>query len=224
MFPLPLPLRAGFRKKVLLPDWRSGRQPPSSWEGMPVAQKPWVVSDELWELVEPLLPARERRFRYPGRRRLPDRECLSGILFVLHTGHPLAGPAARAGLRLGGDLLATPRGVASGRRLGAAAPAPSGATAPRRCDRLLAGHRRLQPGAGQKGGAKTGPSPVDRGRPGSKHHLLTDAAGVPLAVSLTGGNRNDITQLIPLVDAVPALRGQPAARAGAPGPRRRPRL
>jgi transposase len=37
-------------------------------------------------LVEPLLPKRERRFRYPGRRRLPDREALSGILFVLHTG------------------------------------------------------------------------------------------------------------------------------------------
>jgi transposase len=55
---------------------------------MPVARRPWVVSDELWGLVEPLLPARERRFRYPGRRRLPDRECLSGILYVLHTGIP----------------------------------------------------------------------------------------------------------------------------------------
>ena len=47
---------------------------------------PWVVSDELWELVEALLPRRERRFRYPGRKRLPDREALQGILFVLHTG------------------------------------------------------------------------------------------------------------------------------------------
>src|SRR5436309_12835362 len=51
---------------------------------MPVA--PWIVSDELWELVEPLLPVKERRFRYPGRKRLPDREALQGILFVLHTG------------------------------------------------------------------------------------------------------------------------------------------
>jgi transposase len=47
---------------------------------------PWVVSDELWGLVEPLLPVKQRRSRYPGRRRLPDREALSGILFVLHTG------------------------------------------------------------------------------------------------------------------------------------------
>jgi len=47
---------------------------------------PWEVSDELWGLVEPLLPVRERRFRYPGRKRFPDRQALCGILFVLHTG------------------------------------------------------------------------------------------------------------------------------------------
>jgi transposase len=51
-----------------------------------MAVAPWIVSDELWELVEPLLPKKERRFRYPGRKRLPDREALQGILFVLHTG------------------------------------------------------------------------------------------------------------------------------------------
>ncbi len=46
-----------------------------------MAVAPWVVSDELWERIEPLLPRVERRFRYPGRKRL-----LQGILFVLHTG------------------------------------------------------------------------------------------------------------------------------------------
>jgi transposase len=51
-----------------------------------MATAPWIVSDELWELVAPLLPKRERRFRYPGRKRLPDRQALCGILFVLHTG------------------------------------------------------------------------------------------------------------------------------------------
>jgi transposase len=57
---------------------------------------------------------------------------------------------------------------------------------------------------------------VDRGRRGSKHHLLVDATGIPLAWKLTGGNRNDVTQLIPLVDAVPAVRGALGR------PRRRP--
>ena len=51
-----------------------------------MAVAPWIVSDELWQLVEPLLPKKERRFRYPGRKRLSDREALQGILFVLHTG------------------------------------------------------------------------------------------------------------------------------------------
>jgi transposase len=51
-----------------------------------MAVAPWIVSDELWELVEPLLPKRERRIRYPGRRRPPDRQALQGILFVRHTG------------------------------------------------------------------------------------------------------------------------------------------
>ena len=48
--------------------------------------RPWDVPDGLWELIEPLLPTVTRRFRYPGRKRLGDRETLQGILFVLYTG------------------------------------------------------------------------------------------------------------------------------------------
>ncbi|MEU9663962.1 IS5/IS1182 family transposase, partial [Streptomyces chartreusis] len=36
-----------------------------------VGTSPWIVSDELWDRLE---PQRERRVRYPGRRPLPDRE------------------------------------------------------------------------------------------------------------------------------------------------------
>jgi transposase len=57
-------------------------------------------------------------------------------------------------------------------------------------------------------GARTGPSPVDRGRKGSKHHVLVDAGGAPLAVSLTGANRNDVTQLLPLIDGIGPVRGR----------------
>ena len=71
-----------------------------------MAVAPWIVSDELWELIEPLLPVKERRFRYPGRKRLPDRQALQGILFVLHTGISWPHLPARARLRLGRDLLA----------------------------------------------------------------------------------------------------------------------
>lgn len=46
---------------------------------------PWIVPDDLWERIEPLLPRKERRFRYPGRLPVPDRQVLCGILYVLHT-------------------------------------------------------------------------------------------------------------------------------------------
>ena len=49
--------------------------------------KPFV-SDELWELVEPVIPPVERRHRFPGRKRIDDRKVLTGILFVLQTGIP----------------------------------------------------------------------------------------------------------------------------------------
>src|SRR5881296_1851384 len=84
--------------------------------------------------------------------------------------------------------------------------------------------RRLQPRASEKGGAATGPSPVDRARNGSKHHLLVDATGIPLAWTVTGGNRHDSTQLIPLIDRVPPVRGNWSAAPPARTPQRRSRL
>ena len=44
-----------------------------------------LVSDELWELIEPLIPKVPRLRRFPGRKRLDDRRVLTGILFVLRT-------------------------------------------------------------------------------------------------------------------------------------------
>lgn len=41
------------------------------------------------------------------------------------------------------------------------------------------------------GGPETGKSPVDRGKRGSKIHLLVDQRGAPLAVQLTGANIHD---------------------------------
>jgi transposase len=38
---------------------------------------------------------------------------------------------------------------------------------------------------------------------------LTDANGLPIVVTLTGANRHDVTQLLPLVNAVPAIAGKP---------------
>lgn len=46
-----------------------------------------LVSDDLWAVVEPLLPAPKPHPR-GGRPALDDRACLSGILFVLRSGMP----------------------------------------------------------------------------------------------------------------------------------------
>jgi transposase len=49
-------------------------------------QPPWIIPDELWARIEPLLPVLPRRTDHPGRKRLDNRKVLSGILFVLYTG------------------------------------------------------------------------------------------------------------------------------------------
>jgi transposase len=46
-----------------------------------------ILSDELWAVIEPLLPAAPPR-PTGGRPRMPDRAVLTGILFVLKTGLP----------------------------------------------------------------------------------------------------------------------------------------
>ena len=48
-----------------------------------------VIDDKLWAIIEPLLPKpKARRKRYPGRKPVEARQCLTGILFVLRTGIP----------------------------------------------------------------------------------------------------------------------------------------
>jgi len=48
-----------------------------------------LVPDELWEIIEPILPPQKpRRYRYPGRKPMDRRKALTGIIFVLKTGIP----------------------------------------------------------------------------------------------------------------------------------------
>jgi transposase len=68
---------------------------------------------------------------------------------------------------------------------------------------------------GQKGGTATGPNPTDRGKAGTKRHVLTDANGIPLALRLSGANVHDSRVLEQVVDAVQPVRqvwGRPRKR------------
>lgn len=59
------------------------------------------------------------------------------------------------------------------------------------------------------GGEQTGPSPVDRGKMGTKHTLLVDRHGVPVAIHTTGANASDQLQIIPLILEYPHVGGKP---------------
>jgi len=119
--------------------------------------------------------------------------------------------AKRDGLWFWHDVLAPIASVAAGARLGSAAPSVARQAAGCGQAGLFPGHRRQLFHTRRGCGKKSGPNPTDRRRPGSKHHILTDAEGIPLSVILTGANRHDITQLMPLVEAVPPVRGLPGA-------------
>ncbi|WUM75049.1 IS5 family transposase [Streptomyces sp. NBC_00328] len=176
--------------------------------------RPWIVNDGLWARIEPLLPPWPERS--PGPKPVDDRLCLQGILYVLHQD-------------IAWQLLPLELGFGSGqtcwRRLGRW----QQAGVFEKLHRLLLAElnavgeldwsRACVDGShvrAKKGGAATGPSPVDRRKTGSKHHLICDGKGTPLHVVTTAANVNDITQAVDLVDGIPPVAGRPGR------PRRRP--
>jgi transposase len=153
-----------------------------------------LVTDELWDSVAPFLPEHPASPK-GGRPRVPDRDCLRGIVFVL-----------REGIR----WQSLPKEMACG----------SGSTCWRRfhewsdhgifhkahCHLLAVlgerGMLNLERAVidsascrAQEGGEHTGPNPTDRGKRGSKRHLVTDGHGIPLVVTVGPANRRDETAM-----------------------------
>ena len=58
-------------------------------------------------------------------------------------------------------------------------------------------------------GAATGANPTDRGKCGTKRSLLTDGAGIPLALVVDGANRHDIGLLSATIDGLVISRPEP---------------
>jgi transposase len=165
-----------------------------------------LLSDALWQRIEPLLPKpKPRRFRFPGRKPLTNRQALTGILFVLRTGirwNDLpcemgcgSGSACRKRLQLWQELgiwdqlhhlLLNELQEADQIDWSRAAVDSSFARA-------------------MGGGEDTGPNPTDRGKKGSKHHAVVDAQGIPLSATVTAANVPDVTELLDVVDAIPPV-------------------
>jgi transposase len=168
-------------------------------------------------LVAPLLPTPPRP-PYGGRRRtVPGRNCLAAIVYRART--------------------STPWRLLPARELGCGSPA----TVWRRLDEWAkagvfdALHLEVLDRLGEqgrldwsrasvdtmsaraKGGGYVGANPVDRGKPGSKLHLVTDGSGLPLTPAVTAANTGDGVAFEALLDDVPAIRTPSGRRRCRPG-------
>lgn len=174
-----------------------------------------LVTDELWEHVQPLLPPPpQRRVCFPGRKRLPYRKVLTGILFVLKTGIAWDDLPAELGCGCGKTCrhylrLWYQQGVWL--RLHAVLLAELNEADQIDWERALIDASFVK---APEGGEDTGPNPTDRSKSGSKHHVLTDAQGIPLAATVTAANVNEVAQVLPVLTSMPAVGGKP-------GPKRR---
>ncbi|KUN18651.1 transposase [Streptomyces corchorusii] len=67
---------------------------------------------------------------------------------------------------------------------------------------------RLGEQSGTEKGELTGPNPVDRGKYGSKIHLIIEWSGLPLSEGISGANVHDSQALIPVVQGIPPIRSR----------------
>src|SRR5215211_4897862 len=165
--------------------------------------KPWTVSDEFWEKVEPLIPPAPSHAK-GGRSRMDDREAFAAMIYVLRTGIQWNALPREIGAsstvhdryqeweRLGFFEELWRAGLLEYDELegiewewqaidGAMTKAPLGRGA-------------------------TGKNPTDRAKMGTKRSMLTDGAGIPLAVAVEGANRHDSKLLVATLDGLMVAR------------------
>jgi transposase len=175
-----------------------------AWEDRIMA-KP-LLSDALWKRIEPLLPPpKPRRFRYPGRNPLDPRKVLTGIIFVLKTGIPWEAlpqeMACGSGMSCLNYLKAWQRaGVWASLHQVLLQELEDAEKID--WDRGAVDDSRVR---ALGGGDDSGPNSTDRGKLGSKHHILTDAQGIPLNVIGTAANVPEVNELVELVDTAPEV-------------------
>ena len=168
-----------------------------------------LLPDDLWNRIEPLLPPpKPRRFRFPGRKPIDNRKALTGILFVLKTGICWEDLPQEMGC---GSGMTCWRRLRDWHEAGVWQSLHELLLAElNAADRIDWSRAAVDSSSARAlgGGEKTGPNPTDRAKPGSKHHVITDGGGIPLAMTLTGANAADVGQMELLLDAIPAVRGK----------------
>jgi transposase len=173
-----------------------------------------LVSDELWKTIEPLLPDEAPKPK-GGRPRVDNRSALAGIIFVLKSGIPW-------------EMLPKEMGCGSGvtcwRRLREWQEAGVWERLHKvlldrlgEADRIDWERASLDSASipAKRGGEKTGKNPTDKGKAGTKRHLVSDRSGIPLAVMTSEANAHDSMVFEELVDAIEPIkrpRGRPRKR------------
>ena len=167
------------------------------------------ISDELWAVLQPLLPVPLNTHRFGGGRpRVPDRRCADAIFYVLRTGcqwqaldqtelcaHSTAHNRLQEWVQAGVFLKLWQSGLEQFEETcgidwqwlsmdGAMTKAPLG-------------------------GEKTGPNPTDRGKSGVKRSLLTEGHGVPIGLTIEGAHRHDMKLLRPTIECIIIKRPEP---------------
>jgi transposase len=167
------------------------------------------ISDDLWAVLQPLLPVHLNTHRFGGGRpRIPDRLCADAVFYVLRTGcqwqaldqtelcaHSTAHDRYQQWVNAGVFLRLWQAGVAQFDELkgldwvwlsmdGAITKAPLG-------------------------GDDTGPNPTDRAKSGVKRSLLTEGHGVPLGLAVEGANRHDMKMVRQTIASLVVERPEP---------------
>lgn len=170
----------------------------------------WNVTDSLWFMITRILPC-DKACGTPGRPALPNRQVFDGILYVLRTGCQWK------------SLKTEWFGASSS--IHARFQAWQAAGLWQKVFELLLRYYHQRCGiqwkwqaidsksvAAPLGGEKTGKNPTDRGKLGSKRHILVDARGAPLAIVVSAANAHDKTCAVAVLDAVAVPRPQTTYR------------
>jgi transposase len=174
------------------------------------------LPDDLWTLIEPILPPAPVR-PHGGRPRLPSRQVLEGILFVLHTG--ISWHHLPQSLGYGSGMTCWRR-LIEWQNVGVWATLHNLLLNQLHAAGTIDWSRAALDSAtvaSPCGGEETGPDPTNRGKLGCKRHVVVDSNGLPLAVVISAANVHDSRMLEAAIDAVPGVRNGRGGR-----PRKRP--
>jgi putative transposase len=177
------------------------------------------ISDELWAVLQPLLPLPLNTHRFGGGRpRVPDRRCADAIFYVLRSScqwqalaqtelcaHSTAHDRFQAWVQAGVFLKLWQAGVEQFDEVNG-----------------LDWDWLIMDGAMIKaplGGEQTGPNPTDRGKSRVKRSVLTEGQGIPISMVIDGANRHDMKLVRPTIEGLVVERpdGEHIVAAGTGG-------